>query len=229
MTKILTKKNIEYLIENGYVELPQLKYSLSVEEINKIKNNSDKIFVSNSDYNKKYNEALKIDTQLRDELSNLCINYFKIHPDINDIYTNVRVLRSFTNTESYRGHFDSHIFTLVTPICMPKIDDSEAGQLIVFPKIRKEPKSELSNFLGKLKFYLYRNENGFKNLLKNKKFIEFDFKNLNPILFLGRQSFHGNRSFSKNPEGIRITFLTHFFDPSPKYGIGNILRIIRNR
>ena len=51
---------------------------------------------------------------------------------------------------------------------------------------------------------------------------------MNSIIFLGRQCFHGNRSFAKAPSGERITILTHFFDPNKK-GIGSILRKIRNR
>tara|TARA_B110000263_G_C15161356_1_gene442538 strand:- start:48 stop:737 length:690 start_codon:yes stop_codon:yes gene_type:complete len=229
MKKILTKSVKKSLLRDGYVELAELKYVLSKFEIETMQNNSDKVFASNSEYNKVYNKQFNIDTQLRDELSDFCTEFFKIKHDINDIYTNIRVLKSFTNKESYRGHFDSHIFTLVTPICMPDSKSTESGQLIVFPKIRKEPTSELSNILGKLKYFSCRNEKGFKNLLKTKKFVEFDFKNLNPVLFLGRQSFHGNRSFKEKPDGIRISLLTHFFDPSPKYGIGNILRGLRNR
>ena len=64
--------------------------------------------------------------------------------------------------------------------------------------------------------------------METKNYEEFNFNNLNPILFLGRQSFHGNRSFAKVPDGIRITLLTHFFDPSSG-GIGALLRKIRNR
>ena len=59
---------------------------------------------------------------------------------------------------------------------MPDSKSTESGQLIVFPKIRKEPTSELSNILGKLKYFSCINEKGFKNLLKTKKFVEFDFK-----------------------------------------------------
>ncbi len=161
------------------------------------------------------------------------MNYLKniltLYPIKDDIYTISRIVYSFDNLESYRGHFDSHIFTLVTPVVIPNANDRESGQLIVFPKIRKEPSNELSNILGKLKFkLLYANKKGFKNLMKKNTYEEFDFTNLNPVLFLGRQSFHGNRSFAKAPDGIRVTLLTHFFDPNSK-GIGNLLRKLRNR
>ena len=59
---------------------------------------------------------------------------------------------------------NSHLFTLVTPVVIPKLKEPESGQLIVFPKIRNEPTSELSNFLGKLKFkILYASKRGFKS------------------------------------------------------------------
>lgn len=229
MSKILTDESKKFLIENGYLELPQLKINLSQTQIDEYVNNSNKIFNSDSGLNDIYNDKFQITTKFRDELADFCSEFFNIEPDLNDIYTITRLLKSFTNSEAYRGHFDSHIFTLVTPVCMPKANSTESGQLLVFPKIRNEPKNELSNFLGKMRFYKYRNAKDFKKLLEKKKFVEFDFKNLNPILFFGRQSFHGNRSFTKQPDGIRITLLTHFFDPSPVYGIGNLLRKLRNR
>jgi len=64
--------------------------------------------------------------------------------------------------------------------------------------------------------------------MNKNNYKEFDFTNLKPVLFLGRQSFHGNRSFAKAPDGIRVTLLTHFFDPNSK-GIGSFLRKLRNR
>ena len=64
--------------------------------------------------------------------------------------------------------------------------------------------------------------------MNTENFVEFDFVNLKPVLFLGRQCFHGNRSFAKAPDGIRVTLLTHFFDPSSN-GIGSILRKLRSR
>ena len=74
------------------------------------------------------------------------------------------------------------------------------------------------------------NKNVVETINKGKiHIVEFDFKNLNPILFFGRQSCHGNRSFAEQPDGVRITLLTHFFDPSPSYGVGNVLRKLRNR
>ena len=217
------------LFENGYVELPQLAYKGSLKNFKNLTKDLNKTYNSNTDFHNEYLLKHNIKTELRDKLFEFSKKHLGIQPDKDDIYTISRIVYSFDNLESYRGHFDSHIFTLVTPVIIPNANDRESGQLIVFPKIRNEPTGELSNILGKLKFkLLYANKNGFKTLMSKNTFQEFDFTNLNPVLFLGRQSFHGNRSFAKAPDGIRVTLLTHFFDPSSN-GIGSVLRKLRNR
>ena len=115
-------------------------------------------------------------------------------------------------------------------IIIPKISSSESGQLITFPNLRVEPFGNIYNFISKLyyKFFFQGKKNIIK-LSETKKSVEFDFTDNIPILFLGRATLHGSRGFDEIPEGIRITMLTHFFDPSPKYGIGNLIRLIRNR
>ena len=217
------------LFDKGYVELPQIAYDGPKENFQNLSRNLNKTYNSDTDFHNKYLIKHNIKTDLRDNLIKLSNSYFGISPNKDDIYTISRIVYSFDNLESYRGHFDSHLFTLVTPVLIPKANDPESGQLIVFLKIRKEPPNELVNVLDKLKFkILYGNKKGFKNLMKKNNYKEFDFRNLNPVLFLGRQSFHGNRAFSKAPEGIRVTLLTHFFDPNSK-GIGSFLRKLRNR
>lgn len=217
------------LFKNGFVELPQLAYNDSLDNFENLTKDLNKTYNSDTDFHKKYLEKHNIKTNLRDKLIELSNKHLGINPNKDDIYTISRIVYSFDNLESYRGHFDSHIFTLVTPIVIPKANDPESGQLIVFPKIRKEPPNELINILGKLKYkILYANKKGFQKLMDNNNYDEFDFTNLNPVLFLGRQCFHGNRSFAKAPDGIRVTLLTHFFDPNSK-GIGGILRKLRNR
>lgn len=228
---MIKKKQIDHLFEKGYVALPQLSYNGSIDDssIDEFKNNASKTYNSDTDFHIKYLEENKIKTTFRDQLLELSEKYLNINSNPDDIYTISRIVYSYDNLESYRGHFDSHLFTLVTPVQIPRLKDKESGQLIVFPKIRKEPSNEISNFFGKLKFNLmYANKNGFRKLMNSNKFVEFDFSNLEPILFLGRQCFHGNRSFKKAPDGVRITLLTHFFDPS-SVGIGGLLRKIRNR
>jgi len=222
-------KEEEELINNGFVELPNLAYDGSKEIFENLQKEFDKIYNSNTEFHNEYLKKHNILTDLKDSLFKLAKKQYGIKVNKNDIYTITRLVKSFDGLEAYRGHFDSHLFTLVTPVIIPNANDPESGQLIVFPKIRKEPSNELINILGKLKYkLLYSNEKSFKNLMKNKNYKEFDFTNLNPVLFLGRQSYHGNRSFAKAPDGIRVTLLTHFFDPSSS-GLGAVLRKIRNR
>ena len=217
------------LLNNGYVELPQLAYDGPMENFKKITQELGKTYKSDTSFHNEYLKKNKIKTKLAEKLLEIAKNNYGFTDLEKDIYSISRIVNSFDGLESYRGHFDSHLFTLVTPVIIPRANDPESGQLIVFSKIREEPTSELANFLGKLKFkILYEKKNGFKRLMKNKNYKEFDFNNLNPVLFLGRQSFHGNRSFAKAPDGIRVTLLTHFFDPNSK-GIGAIMRKIRNR
>ena len=48
--------------------------------------------------------------------------------------------------------------------------------------------------------------------MSSKDFVEFDFKDETPMLFLGRVTLHGNRGFKEDMTSHRITLLTHFFD-----------------
>ena len=226
---MITKSQEYELFDKGYVELPQMAFNASLNKLENLIKNLEKTYNFNTDFHNEYLKKHNIKTEFRDKLHELSKKHFGIEPIKEDIYTISRIVQSFDNLESYRGHFDSHIFTLVTPVIIPNANDRESGQLIVFPKIRKEPSNELINIIGKLKYKLfYASKNGFKNLMNKNSYQEFDFVNLNPVLFLGRQCFHGNRSFFKAPDGIRVTLLTHFFDPNSK-GIGSVLRKLRNR
>jgi hypothetical protein len=221
----LTNQQINDLLTNGYAFLPQLvcdKIDFSTEKIGDFTYNQDsqlsKEFLNSFDFK-----------ELKSQLADLAKQSLNINVNENDTYSITRFLKSYDNLESYRGHFDSHVFTIVTPVKIPETNSQESGQLIVFPKIRKNPANEFINFYEKLKFnLLYGEVKGYKKLMKKSKFVEFDFKDKSSLIFLGRQSFHGNRSFAKAPNGERITILTHFFDPNKK-GIGGLLRKIRNR
>ena len=221
----LTKEQKNELLEKGYTALPQLNFNLTDytdEEVGLSTYNEDSIisreFLSSFNF-----DDLKLDLARFSEKS------LHIKVDKDDTYSITRQLKSYDNMESYRGHFDSHVFTIVTPVKIPKTNSPESGQLIVFPKIRKNPINELVNFYQKLKYKIfYGKEKGYRKLMRKAKFVEFDFEDKNSLIFLGRQCFHGNRSFAKAPDGERITILTHFFDPN-KRGIGAVLRKIRNR
>ena len=223
----MTNNDIELLISQGYVKLPSLRSIEDPSEIINAKHSST--YTSGSEFQKRYHEIIDLN-KITNQLSEIAFSKFNIKVDKTDVYKILRVVQSSNIKESYRMHFDSHLFTLVTPVVIPKISSSESGQLITFPNLRVEPISNIYNFVSKLfyKFFFQGKKNIIK-LSKTNKTVEFDFYDNVPILFLGRSTLHGSRGFDKIPEGIRITMLTHFFDPSPKYGIGNLIRLIRNR
>jgi len=223
----MTNNDIELLISQGYVKLPSLRSIEDPSEIINAKHSST--YTSGSEFQKRYHEIIDLN-KITNQLSEIAFSKFNIKVDKTDVYKILRVVQSSNIKESYRMHFDSHLFTLVTPVVIPKISSSESGQLITFPNLRVEPISNIYNFVSKLfyKFFFQGKKNIIK-LSKTNKTVEFDFSDNVPILFLGRSTLHGSRGFDKITEGIRITMLTHFFDPSPKYGIGNLIRLIRNR
>ena len=63
----------------------------------------------------------------------------------------------------------------------------------------------------------------------NHRQITDDFLDYSPLLFIGNTTLHTNKQVSLDCSSYRLTLLAHFFDPSPKYGIGSILRALRNR
>ena len=223
----MTNNDIELLLSQGYVKLPDLRSTEDPSEIIAAKHYGT--YSSSSEFQNKYHETIGLD-KITNQLSEIAISNFNIKVDKTDVYKIIRVVQSSNIKESYRMHFDSHIFTLVTPVIIPKTKSSESGQLITFPNLRVEPIGNIYNFISKLYYKIFFQ--GKKNTIKLSdaiKPVEFDFSDNEPILFLGRATLHGNRGFDEIPDGIRITMLTHFFDPSPKYGIGNLIRLIRNR
>jgi hypothetical protein len=223
----MTNKEIETLLSQGYVELPDLCSTEDPKEIISAKHSGT--YSSASEFQNRYHDTIGLNKIIK-QLSDIASSNFNKKVDHTDVYKILRVVQSSNIKESYRMHFDSHLFTLVTPVVIPKVKSSESGQLITFPNLRVEPIGEIYNIISKLyyKFFI----TGKKNVTKFSgkfKAVEFDFSDNIPILFLGRATLHGNRGFAEVPDGIRITMLTHFFDPSPTYGIGNLIRLIRNR
>ena len=133
--------------------------------------------------------------------------------------------------QKYRAHFDSHIFTLVIPICIPEVKkiNESIGELIYFPNMRVFPKNEFVDFVGKLRTKQYSSESGMKKLGKKKKMNINSFRDYEPLLFLGNTVFHANKPISPNADFHRLTLLAHYFDPFPKYSVGSLLRKIRFR
>ena len=154
---MLTEDQKNSLLSKGFTSLPQIKNdSISSEEINNLIASKDKIYTSGTDFHKKYIINKDIYTKLKPELKNIAQKYFRDNCDFDDTYEITRITKGSETSESYLGHFDSHLFTLVTPVVIPKTNSKESGQLIVFPKIRKEPRNELTNIIGKIFYKRYQ-------------------------------------------------------------------------
>ena len=218
------------LLSNGWVLLPELR--LTDQENNEIINEAStlkdvKVYEESTPLHNKLYHFRNLDTILKPKLIEIAKDMgYAVNK--NDVYCITRMVKSSNPKEMYKAHFDSHLFTLVTPIKIPSSKgSSENGELIIYPRIRNEPKSELQNFTQKLFYKYFANKKGIKKINSKNAYKEFNFKDRVPLLFLGRQTLHYNKPFDSDE--YRITLLTHFFDPSSKYGIGNILRKIRNR
>ena len=225
--------NQENLLKDGWLRLPDFKLSESerselLSEI--LSNEVAKIYTESTKAHDHFINMKGINTLLAPRLFKIANKMgYNVEPD--DTYFITRVVNPDDPHEFFKAHFDSHLFTLVTPINIPNNKDGDKGngELIVFPKIRNEPKSELLNVLQKIFFKSFANKKGINILSKRKKNLKFDFKDNIPILFLGRTTFHFNLPVINKTGQKRVTLLTHFYDPSPKFGVGSVLRKIRNR
>ena len=91
------------------------------------------------------------------------------------------------------------------------------------------PKNEIMNIISKAMHKRYASEDGMKKFaLLHTENIE-NFIKLEPIIFIGKTTLHTNLPVSKSCSSYRLTLLAHFFDNSPRYGIGNFLRLLRKR
>ena len=85
------------------------------------------------------------------KLAQLAQSHFNKKISKSDIYNVCRLVRPGDSSEGYRGHFDSHLFTLVTPINIPDFKSVQnGGQLHFYPNGRKHTNSELRNVFDKI-------------------------------------------------------------------------------
>ena len=226
---LLNQHQISHLLENGYVHLEQVKITESSKKeiINNINNKKLGYYSDGLEFHNQYFNDYNLN-DLRNDLLKISKKHFGYNCNPNDIYKITRVVGGDVSSESFRFHFDSHLFTLVTPIYLPKkSNSSENGELILFPRIRKNPQFEIINIIQKILFKKYLGYSGFNKLSNKYSSFEFDFQDARPLLFLGRECLHGNKPFRSDEK--RITLLTHFFDPSGNFAISNLLRKLRNR
>ena len=134
------------------------------------------------------------------------------NPNKQEIYKVLRVITGNKNEkESYRYHFDAHLFTVLVPIIIPEREKSHNGDLIIFPNIRKVINSLYLNIIQKIIFqnrftkFLLKNNYIFKN-----KSVLLKLKPGNVYIFYGYRTLHGNQSIDYRD--VRATLLLHFYD-----------------
>ena len=224
-------ERLEELINNGFVKLPSLegfKLDDFAENISTEMNGSTFVeLCSSHDF---FLQQLCINQYLTPKLFEIAREILDYRGEISNQYHIARRVEAGNTKEMYRAHFDSHLFTMVLPIKIPNNQDGgSAGDLIYFPKARKMPKSEIRNFIGKIFYKRFASKNGIERFSKNHLKLTDSFQDLRPILFIGNTTLHTNKQVSEDCATYRLTLLAHFFDPSPKYGIGGMLRLLRNR
>lgn len=219
------------LIEDGFVKLPSLdSFELGsfANSISSEMNNATFLELCKS--HQSFLNQLGIDEFLVPQLYRLAKEKLDYTGDIQNQYHIARKVNPGNSKEMYRAHFDSHLFTIVFPIKIPKpLKDGSAGDLIYFPNTRKSPKSELFNILTKFYYKRFASKKGIEKLSMKKMKITDSFEDHRPLLFIGNTTLHTNKQVTADCSSYRLTLLAHFFDPSPRYGIGNLLRKLRAR
>ena len=224
--------NLFKLREDGYVKLPSIKnYDLEklAKDISSEMNQNT--FSKCCKSHNSFLSALSINKYLTPKLYQFAKQYFNYKGDISDQYHVARRVEPGNSVEMYRAHFDSHLFTIVFPIKIPKAGSSSgsAGELIYYPNARKSPSNEFTNILSKIYHKKYSSKKGLESFSENHNQMIDNFYDYRPLLFLGNVTLHTNKPVDPCCDSYRLTLLAHFFDPSPKYGIGSFLRVIRNR
>lgn len=222
---------LERLVSHGAAKLPSLE-GFDLEAIAKkiTEEMEGATFFELCASHKIFLDALKIDQVLAPKLFEIARKGMGYRGDISNQYHIARRIGPGDDAEAYRAHFDSHLFTLVLPIKIPiSASGGAVGDLIYFPKARHLPKSEFDNFWGKLIHKKFASKVGIKKFSNAHEMVTDDFDDYRPLLFVGNTTLHANKQVSLDCAGDRLTLLAHFFDPNPKYGVGEILRKLRNR
>jgi hypothetical protein len=218
------------LITKGYIKFPSIS-DLDLAKIDKKISSevSNKTFTELGSEHKLFLNQLLIDKYLVPKLFDFATKKFGYKGLISNQYHVARTVIS--GDQKYRAHFDSHIFTLVIPINIPKVQKKGGtiGELIYFPNARTFPKNPFIDFIGKLWFRQYSSKTGIERLSRKKSININSFKDYEPLLFLGNTVFHSNKPISSDVDNHRLTLLAHYFDPFPNTSVGSLLRKIRPR
>ena len=222
---------LEKLIDTGYVKLPSLaEYDLDFLASDISNEMGASTFIELGSSHKKFLDDFEVHKYLTPKLHRIAREVFGFKGDLSNQYHVARKVEPGNSKEMFRAHFDSHIFTMVLPIKIPETSEEGAsGELIYFPYARKVPSNEITNFIGKAYYKKYASKEGIEKFSINKPKKIDNFRDYQPLLFIGNTTLHTNFPVSAGCSSYRLTLLAHFFDPSPKYGVGSLLRFIRNR
>jgi len=221
---------LEKLVENGVVKLPSLKqFDLNLLAKNISTEMNSSTFKELCYSHRKFLDEIEVNKYLAPKLFKIAQEIYKYKGKLSNQYHIARKVDPGNSKEMYRAHFDSHIFTMVLPIKIPDSTEDSCGELIYYTNARANPKNEISNFIDKLYFKKYANKKGLEKLSKYHQKKINNFKDYQPLLFFGKTTLHTNYPVSPDCSSYRLTLLAHFFDNSPKYGIGSLLRLLRGR
>lgn len=223
--------SLKKLIKDGFVKLPPLDFfNLSAISENITQDMKGKTFSELCPSHKTFLQELDLEKSLTPKLYEIARDLYGYKGELSNQYHIARRVEPGNSKELYRAHFDSHLFTLVLPLKIPLAQKGgSVGDLIYFPNARRRPKNEFINFLGKAYHKKYASKEGLDDFAVKHNKITDDFHDHCPLLFIGNTTLHTNKQVSSDCSTYRLTLLAHFFDPSPKYGVGGLVRLLRAR
>lgn len=224
-------RRLDKLLDFGYVKLPSLSsYDLDFLASDISNEMGSSTFKELGSSHKNFLDEFQVHEYLTPKLHKIALEKFNYKGDLSNQYHVARKVEPGNSKEMFRAHFDSHLFTMVLPIKIPESpEEGTSGDLIYFPYARKFPSNEITNFIGKAFYKKYASKEGMEKFSSNCSKKVDDFRDYQPLLFVGNTTLHTNYPVSPDCSSYRLTLLAHFFDPSPKYGVGGLLRLIRNR
>jgi hypothetical protein len=223
--------HLDELVRKGYVKLPSLNhFNLSSFAQKIYEDMNGKTFQELGPTHEVFLRELDLAEHLTPKLFEIAQKFMNYKGEISNQYHIARCVKPGNSNELYRAHFDSHLFTLVLPLKIPTVlCDGSAGDLIYFPRARRMPKNEAINFVGKAFHKKYASKKGIERFAIKNEMLTNDFSDCCPLLFLGKTTLHTNKPVSIDCSSYRLTLLAHFFDSSPKYGVGGLMRFLRAR
>ena len=200
-----------YCFEN-LIDKSQLDSLVQLVKEKLSENNNKYFFLANQKLNNTIINDKEFISIFEKIFENISLNLNLKNANKQEIYKVLRVITGNKNEkESYRYHFDAHLFTVLVPIIIPEREKSHNGDLIIFPNIRKVINSLYLNIIQKIIFqnrftkFLLKNNYIFKN-----KSVLLKLKPGNVYIFYGYRTLHGNQSIDYRD--VRATLLLHFYD-----------------